>query len=51
MEQAPKQHAWYATGMKGIPWAVCGKCGLIKLNNPRTKKRAKQACPGAQEDK
>jgi len=48
MAQAPKPHLWYATGMKGIPWAVCG---LIRLNNERTKRKARQACPGSEEDK
>lgn len=46
-----KSHLWYLTGMKGIPWAVCAKCGLIRLKNQRTDKKVKQACPGSEEDK
>jgi len=46
-----KSHEWYNTGMKGIPWAVCAKCGLIRFNNPKTERKVKQACPGSEEDK
>lgn len=45
-----KQHHWYATGMKGIPWCVCAKCGLIKLRNEKTERKVRKACPGAPED-
>jgi len=32
-KQKDTSHVWYVTSLKRIPWAICDKCGLIRLHN------------------
>lgn len=43
-------HAFYVLGLPRIAYAVCDKCGLVKLRNAATDKRVRAACPGRDED-
>lgn len=35
-------HAWH--NLRGIPWRICWKCGLVWLRNPFTQWAVKHGC-------
>lgn len=41
-------HHWIH-GIRDFPWTFCGKCGLVKLRNEASAKRAKASCKGEEE--
>jgi hypothetical protein len=44
-----KTHIWFPISKK-INYMFCGRCGLINLNNPITKRLINQACSGKEDD-
>jgi len=49
-KQKDTSHVWYVTSLKRIPWAICDKCGLIRLHNKATDAKASAKCPGREDD-
>lgn len=43
-------HAFYVLGLPRIAYAVCDKCGLVRLRNSNTDRKVRAACPGREED-
>jgi hypothetical protein len=39
-----KPHAWRK--LKGIQWAVCSQCKLLRLRNDASQRAARRPCPG-----
>lgn len=42
MKPTPTSHVWHK--YKAIPWVVCRACGLVALNNNRTRRAVRRGC-------
>jgi hypothetical protein len=48
-EPEPVEPCSKRTTRQPVPWCVCARCGLVYLKNDATKKAARAACPGLED--
>lgn len=50
-----KPHRWTPLTLKkrssiSLPWSVCSRCGLVLLRNEASRRAAKAACKGLEDE-